>query len=116
MSIRPEPVAWIVEPRKITDYLLNADHIEGGAKARFFRRFGFETSSPNTLALSLLDHPNSETFVRTMVSARGDTKLVFEGPISAPDGRAPVLRTIWRLDESGAAHLVTAVPMTGRST
>ena len=46
-----------VPAAKITAYLLNFDHPEGGSKARFFVRFGFSPDLPHILEASLLEHP-----------------------------------------------------------
>ncbi|MCJ2067131.1 hypothetical protein MKK63_31230 [Methylobacterium sp. J-088] len=103
----------MLDPRKIDGYLLDETHIEGGSKARFFKRFGFGIGDPLILSTSLLAHPSEDTFVGKTVSARGDVKVIFEGPITTPDGRNPHVRTVWRIDARWNAHFVTAVPMTG---
>ena len=99
-----------MDVRKIHGYLLNERHSEGGAKARFFRRFGFDPTSDD-LERALVEHARREAFVGTTLSARGDLKFVFEGRLKAPDGRYPIVRTVWRIDASFTAHLVTAVPL-----
>jgi hypothetical protein len=108
----PWPSSFSLDPRKVVHYLLDESHVEGGAKARFFLRFGFSPATPFDLASVLLAHPTWNTFVNRTVSDRGDTKLVFEGPIVAPDGRTPRIRSVWRMDENGTARFVTAVPVT----
>lgn len=112
MSDLPWPSSFSLDPRKVVHYLLDEFHLEGGPKARFFLRFGFEAAAPFDLASALIAHPTWDTFVTKTVSERGDVKLAFEDPITAPDGRTPHIRTVWRLDENGAARFVTAVPLT----
>lgn len=110
---RPDwPRSWSLDPRKIDDYLLDESHIEGGPKARFFKRFGVHLGDPLSLSSAPLDHPTETSFIGKTVSARGDIKRIFEGPIVTPDGRHPRVRTVWRIDATGHAHFVTAVPMT----
>ncbi len=111
MSDLPWPSSFSLDPRKVVHYLLDEAHVEGGAKARFFLRFGYAPAAPFVLASALVAHPTWDTFIAKTVSGRGDVKLIFEGPIQAPDGRTPRIRTVWRLDESGAARFVTAVPL-----
>jgi hypothetical protein len=41
---------------KITNYLLNLSHPDGGPKAQFFINGGFSGDRPELLALALLDH------------------------------------------------------------
>lgn len=112
MSDLPWPSSFSLDPRKVVNYLLDETHGEGGAKARYFKRFGYDQAAPYDLAAALLAHPSWDTFVTKTVSGRGDVKLVFEGSIAAPDGRRPTIRTVWRLDEAGKASFVTAVPLT----
>lgn len=52
----PYLVNAIVPTEKITTYLLNAGHEEGGAKANFFMHFGFSLDDWQTLADALLAH------------------------------------------------------------
>lgn len=111
MRLPPWPLAWSLDPRKIGEYLLNEGHVEGGAKARFFIKFGFTTGSPDHLAYAILKHAQPETYVGEAISAFGDVKYVFEGSIDAPDGRKPRVRTVWRIDGRRTAHFVTAVPL-----
>ncbi|WP_375464113.1 DUF6883 domain-containing protein [uncultured Methylobacterium sp.] len=112
MSLPPWPLAWSLNPRKTVEYLLNAHHAEGGPKARFFLRFGFTQEAPDHLAYELLSHARPETYAGQAISRFGDMKYLFEGPIRAPDGRMPRIRTVWRIDVNRTAHFVTAVPMT----
>ena len=114
MSRDPWPVEWSINSRKINGYLLNDQHVEGASKARFLRRFGFETNALD-LMLAISDHPVTDAFTREIVSPRGDVKLIFEGPLRSPDGRNPIVRTVWRVDASLVAHFVTLVPLTGTS-
>ena len=41
MSAPRWPRDWSLDPIKIDGYPLDETHIEGGPKARFFKRFGF---------------------------------------------------------------------------
>jgi hypothetical protein len=103
------PRSWSLDPRKIDGSLLDEAHVEGGPKARFFKHFGFHLGDPLALSSALLDHPTETFFIGETVSARGDVKLIFEGPIITPDGHHPHVRTVWRIDATGQAHFVTAV-------
>lgn len=42
-------------------------------------------------------------------------KLIYEGPITAPDGRHPWIRSIWQVEADGTARLISAVPLRLRS-
>ncbi|SFU41088.1 hypothetical protein SAMN02799631_00526 [Methylobacterium sp. 174MFSha1.1] len=106
------PAEWLIAPRKVTHYLLNDAHKEGGPKARFFLRFGFSAANPNEFVFALLEHPRRNRLARDVKTDAGDRKLVFEGEIQAPDGREPRVRTVWSVDPNGHARFVTAVPLT----
>ncbi len=98
-----------IAAEKIVAYLLNVDHPKGGAKARFFMRFGFSSAAPETLHTALLEHP-VRFEVSDVGSATAGTMYVVDGPLSSPDGRDPWVRTVWRLQADGVPALVTAYP------
>ncbi len=50
---RPDFATAVVDPRKLTDYLLATGHPEGGAKAIFFRRYGFSPDAADGFAAAL---------------------------------------------------------------
>ena len=89
-----------IEQAKITEYLLSPTSPSG--KARFFQRFGFRLESWRTLQQALLRHGRENRNVRAVEMAFGVHYLV-EGPLETPDGRGPLLRTVWSV-ESGSAR------------
>lgn len=105
------PTIFTIGANKIGGYLLNRVHPDGGSKARFLELFGFSASAPDILAEALLSHAKPEHFAREGVTPLGDRKLVYEGPLHAPNGRSPSVRTVWRVLPDGTALLVTAVPL-----
>jgi hypothetical protein len=62
--------AFIPE-RKLTAYLLSLSHPVGRAKARFFRRFGFDASNTDLLRDELLALARQADVVRTEHTAYG---------------------------------------------
>ncbi len=100
----------IVPPAKLTDYLLRADHPVGGAKAAFFRSFGFALDRPDVLADALADHPERNPVAGTETSAWG-MKYLVRCTIRTPDGRDPCVLSVWFVPPgSNLARLVTAYP------
>lgn len=100
-----------VDPTKISDYLLNVDHPEGGAKARFFAARGFSVSDAPAFIAALRRHAAATHLVREMTSEHG-VKRVYEGPLSCPDGTAPHMRSVWhRAPGRFVMMLVTAYPL-----
>ena len=83
-----------VAPEKLGGYLLNPDHPAGGPKWRFLERFGFRLDQPNTLASALLGHARGNS-VSTQISTLHGEKFEIDGPLVCPDGRLPLVRTVW---------------------
>lgn len=101
-----------IDPRKLSAYLLDIDHAEGGPKARFLLRHGFLATEPEALARALVDHPSASTLPASRANAYA-RKSIFEGPLTLPDGTQCRFRTVWRSVGAGmtALELVTAYPI-----
>ncbi len=109
MPTIPGIAGAVVPPEKLSGYLLDIHHPEGGAKARFFLRFGFSPDDPETLAAALVAHAEG---LEATVSQRPNALVyVVTGPISTPDGRTPRVRTVWQVrDGESVPRFVTAFP------
>ncbi len=106
----PNAERAIIDPRKITGYLLNPRHPDGASKAQFFARFGFDLDKPDVLADALREHARAHPARELKRTAYGVTYAV-EGPLPAPDGRTPRVRSVWIvLEGEDAPRLVTAFP------
>ncbi len=101
----------VVEPSKIKDYLLAAEHPEGAGKAGFFARFGFTLDEWERLADALVAHAREHPVSSVSVSPYG-TKYLVDGPLRCPDDRLPTIRAVWIVDRGATApRLVTAYPL-----
>lgn len=99
---------------KVISYLLNAAHRYGGSKARFFADFGFRLDDWESLAHALREHGRRNEVVVERETGFGPRYEV-DGPLNAPDGRAPRVRTVWQLDDGEVApRLITAYPLEAR--
>ena len=99
-----------VEPSKVFEYLLNEDHPSGSSKALFFRRFGFRRNRWRQFADALRNHALRHE-VRDKAESDYGIRYVIEGPLRTPDGRNPMVRTVWIVeDESTIPRLVTVYP------
>jgi len=105
----PNFQASIIPENKISGYLLSTAHPVGRFKARFWMKFGFTADRHEELMDALRRHAyndyteseNTEFGVRYMI----------EAPLDAPDGRRPVVRSVWFIEEHGETPvLVTAYP------
>ena len=106
----PNAAQALVEREKITEYLLSATHPSGRSKARFFRRFGFSTDSWDELADSLRLQAILNDVAEVEDTEYG-LRYNVDGIIEAPDGRSPLVRTVWQFDsDNDYPRLVTAFP------
>lgn len=101
----------IVDRDKIVSYLLNPTHRYGASKARFFGGFGFRPDDWEAFARALQEHGQQNE-----VSAETETgfgpRYEVDGPLNAPDGRTPRVRTVWQIDHGEVApRLITAYPL-----
>jgi len=100
-----------VDRSKITEYLLNLSHPDGAGKARFFFRFGFSVNDPDVLVNALRKH-GSDNAVSRMVETHFGWRYTVDGVLETPDGRNPMIRTVWIMEEEGdAPRLITAYPV-----
>lgn len=106
------PSQFAVKTSKVTRYLLDVAHVEGGSKARFFLSFGFSATDPDAFILALLRHAVPEKLVRRESTVWG-RKFVYEGALDTPDGRCPAIRSIWQTAPAGGevGFLVSAYPI-----
>ena len=100
-----------IESIKITAYLLNADHPEGGSKAKFFIARGFSLDDEKTFVEALMGHAIAGHLARELSNEHG-VKRVYEGPLPCPDGTSPRVRSIWHKAPGHFMRLlVTAYPI-----
>ena len=107
----PNAALAVVEQEKIVEYLLNPIHRYGASKARFFGAFGFCAEQWETLARALREHGQNQRVTETDETGFGP-RYVVEGPLHAPDGRRPLVRTVWQADHGAPGpRLITAYPL-----
>lgn len=103
------PGESFIASAKLTTYLLNVAHPQGGGKARFFAGQGFSPDRPEELGRALVSHALSNSWIETP-SACG-TLLSHSGPLETPSGKTPNVLSVW-LDPAngGPTVLITAYP------
>ena len=109
----PRADSSVVPQTKIVGYLLSPTHLRGRHKAAYFTSFGFSVNDWQVLQSALLAHAQRhevESAQRTPFGMR----YTIRGALDAPDGRAPMVRTVWFVDEGQAVpRFVTAYPAEG---
>jgi hypothetical protein len=101
----------IVPESKIRDYLLSSAHRDGRFKAMFFIRFGFTQDDWVILADALLQHAREHDVAKDESSPFG-MRYVIEGPLRSPDGRSPLVRTVWFIETGeDVPRFITAYPL-----
>lgn len=99
-----------VSKAKILDYLLADTTIAARAKANFFTRFGFARSDWRVLERALLLHSKSHD-VETVQSDSYGERYTIVGELICPDGRSPVVKSVWIIEKGfNAPRLITAYP------
>lgn len=100
-----------VEDAKLLGYLLNPKHPHGTHKAHFLGRFGFGRENLEQLRAALLEHGECHDVARISETGYGPRYAV-EGVLRTPDGRDPLVRTVWQMDKGEVApRLLTAYPL-----
>ena len=107
----PNAERAVVPERKITYYLLSTAHRGGRHEAECLRSFGFKLEAWVELATALLNHARNYEAVEIVPTPFGRNYVV-EGPLPAPDGRAPKVRAVWFIaNREETATLATAYPL-----
>jgi hypothetical protein len=100
-----------VAREKITEYRLSLTHEDGKGKAAFFIRRGFASERWEELVAALQEHACGHDVAGVTTNEHG-TRYRIEGTLTTPDGRQPLVRSIW-IAEHGSAEpkFVTAYPI-----
>ena len=111
----PNAKLAFVEREKVVEYLLNPAHRYGASKARFFGAFGFRAEQWETFARALREHGQNHDVMKVHETGFGPRYEV-GGTLRAPDGRRPLVRTVWQQDHAAPApRLITAYPLEERA-
>jgi hypothetical protein len=106
----PNATSAIIDPRKVTHYLMSGSSAKGAPKAAFFEQFGFRRDQPGSLESALLTHVAAHEIDKVLPSPWG-IKYEITGPMAAPDGRLPMVRSVWIINTGTTVpRFVTAVP------
>ena len=100
-----------VDDAKVKEYLLNASHKLGSAKAKYFLKRGFTLEDWKVLRDALVQHAQANRITSVQHHPFGK-KIVVECNLRAPKGDDHCIRAVWNcLDDGSAARLITAHPL-----
>ena len=105
----PQAQSLIVDELKITGYLLNSQHPQGAAKAKFFLKRGFSPDQWASMAEALRQHGQTQPVTASDTTMHGK-KYTVECQLTTPDGRNPCILTGWIQEGDKPPRLVTAHP------
>jgi hypothetical protein len=105
----PRHLSPTIAERKLTHYLLNLDHPEGGPKANYLIQRGFAAEGPETLRGAIEAAARSQTTIKVERNRHG-AKYVLQCEIETPSGARPCVQTVWIDQGDGQARFVTLVP------
>jgi hypothetical protein len=72
-------------------------------------KFGFTSNRHEALMDALRKHAYND-YVKSE-NAEFGVRYIIEAPLNAPDGRSPVVRSVWFIEENGTVPvLITAYP------
>jgi hypothetical protein len=112
MTNLPNRSSVRIDPRKITHYLLDPNHRVGGPKSAFFFSHGFRLNNARQLEDALRQHAYDCDVVKIRDNGFGFI-YTLEGALQTPDGRAPIVRSVWFMDSTKSdppPSFVTAFP------
>lgn len=100
-----------VQKEKLTNYLLSGTHPVGSAKARFFRKIGFNESNVDELRKALLKIA-LENDVKEERKFEYGINYSVDGIIETPNGKSVTITTVWYAQAAkNRPRFVTAYPV-----
>ena len=107
----PNRALAVIPDAKITHYLLDPEHEDGGPKAKFFIDHGFTLAEWPALAAFLLRHAEAHEVTRTVLTPFG-LKYIIDGTMEMPSGQIYLIRVVWIIKtEEDFPRLVSAYPI-----
>jgi len=107
----PNRESAVISKNKLVKYLLSETHPVGKAKARFFRKLGFNETNVGKLAKLLLRIPK-ENDIKNVRKFSYGTNYVIGGTIETPNGKTVKIITVWFMKtEKTKPSFVTTYPV-----
>lgn len=99
----------VIEPEKLTDYLLNLNHRRGGTKARLLTRFGYSATDWQRLESDIRQYHLSTDIETVRETPYGARYQIFAA-LQTPTNESLLVRTVWQVDYGQTfSRLITLV-------
>ena len=106
----PNASRAVIEPSKLTEYLLNSEHKRGGSKAKLLIQFGYSLENWQQLESDIRRFhlvADANVVKETMYGVRYEISANLLTPIN----RQLFVKTVWQIDKgTDFARLITLVP------
>jgi hypothetical protein len=100
----------VVEPSKLTEYLLNTEHQRGGAKAKLLMQLGYSIDNWQQLEVDIRRFHLTEDVNLITETAYG-TRYQISATLATPNDRLLLVKTVWQIDiNTDFPRLITLVP------
>lgn len=107
----PNTHCALVEEKKVVEYLLNLQHVDGASKARFFLARGFTFNAWPMMRDALIAQGRDNSVSKLVRTAWG-VRYQVDCHCPTPDGSNPCIRSIWEISNEGSCpRLLTAYPL-----
>ncbi len=100
----------IIEPSKLTEYLLNTEHKRGGAKAKLLIQFGYSHHNWQQLEADIRRFHLTSNVTVVRETAYG-IRYEISASLLTPIDRLLLVKTVWQIDTgTDFPRLITLVP------
>ena len=106
----PNRESALIEPEKLTEYLLNIDHHRGGTKAKLLLRFGYSPANWQQLEADLRRY-HLGMDVNLIRETPYGTRYEIRATLQTPTNESLTVKTVWQIDQGqDFPRLITLVP------
>ncbi len=100
----------VIEPSKLTDYLLNTEHKRGGTKAKLLVHFGYSLENWQQLEADIRKY-HLDLDVNVVKETAYGIKYEISANLLTPINHHLLVKTVWQIDiGTDFPRLITLVP------
>ena len=100
----------VIEPSKLTEYLLNSEHKRGGSKAKLLIQFGYSPDNWQQLEADIREF-HLTVDVHVIKETAYGIRYEISSNLLTPINRSLLVKTVWQIDTgTDFPRLITLVP------